>query len=385
MLSGVLASNAVLGQLAEALFHETAAPPENDHLAEAVDVTVLVSAFLPNEAAQLGSALAAALALRPGGRAGPVVCVYNTPHDLPAAEAELARMAVGEPRLTVLRAHGSTTKAENLRRVLPLIESEAVLLLDADARTTSESVHRAAVRIAAGADMVQGRNSTLDGGTVLGRIIQAEYDAKHLISYVTRQRTVGTVYFAGSNGLWRTKLLQRLDFQPQAYVEDVDVALRGLVGGMRAVYDPHVCSVEAPPADLAALWRQRRRWAFGWLQLADERQAEVWRCGMPWRARWWWTFALLGRRVVQPSCTVAVLGALADRELRMTARSVLRLWTVLAVLTGAWIGGRLAAHGRSAAFTAAVSFVPLEVVRTAVTVGAMVSRPAWVVTRRTGR
>ena len=103
---------------------------------------------------------------------------------------------------------------------------------------------------------------------LLERLVAAEFEAIYAVSHPGRARLHGFGIFGGSNGFWRTSLLQRVRLRGFMLTEDIDSSLRVIEAGGRIVSDPRLVSTELAPDRWGALWNQRMRWAQGWSQVS---------------------------------------------------------------------------------------------------------------------
>lgn len=142
----------------------------------------------------------------------------------------------------------------------------------------------------------QGRtviNSKFCSG-LLGNLIRTEFELRHGIEHEVRNTVYNYAIFGGSNGYWRTRVLQDVGMDPEMLTEDVDSAIRALSHGYKVWYDHHLVALEQPPPSFHALLKQRLRWSQGWFQVArrsilpmytSERFALWTKVGMWWIAR----------------------------------------------------------------------------------------------------
>ena len=228
--------------------------------------SAVVAAYLPNEAETVIATLNACLDQDYRGGMQ-VVLAYNTPRPLPV-EAELRALAVRRPELQVLRVSGSTSKAENVNAALAAVTGEIVGIYDADHQPAPDVFTRAWEHLSTGVDVVQGRCSVRNGeDSVVAGLVACEFEQIYGVSHPGRQRLHGFGVFGGSNGYWRTDVLRRIRLRPSYLTEDIESSVRAVREGLVIVNDPAIVSRELAPTTLAALWRQRLRWAQGWWQV----------------------------------------------------------------------------------------------------------------------
>jgi cellulose synthase/poly-beta-1,6-N-acetylglucosamine synthase-like glycosyltransferase len=97
--------------------------------------------------------------------------------------------------------------------------------------------------------------------------VAVEFEQIYAVSHPGRAALHGFGLFGGSNGFWRTSLLQRTRMHGRFLTEDIDATVRSILAGSRIVNDPGLVSRELAPVTAKALWRQRMRWAQGWFQV----------------------------------------------------------------------------------------------------------------------
>ncbi|NJL55731.1 glycosyltransferase family 2 protein [bacterium] len=190
-----------------------------------------------------------------------IVLVYNTPEDLPI-ETELAQMPI-----RVIKVPNSSSKAENLNYVLPQIETEFTAIFDADHQPVVNNFYQALYEFYQGYDIVQGTCLPLIDSP-LSKFLSVELNQMYNVNHYARQCLWGFAIFGGSNAYFRTELLQKLRFNNAALTEDIDLTLRAILCGSRIRFNRKIVSYERAPGSLAELWKQRSRWAQGWLQVS---------------------------------------------------------------------------------------------------------------------
>lgn len=257
----------------------------DDELRVQEPVAVIVPCYLPNEALIIEGTIRHLLTELAHMETLHIYLAYNTPHDLPEAEAALQALAaevagsvaVPKPtggagiarRLVVQRVHGSRSKAENLNHVIPQLSEEFVAIYDADHWPDRESLAMGIRQMKrSGSDCVQGSTYIRQGCIIPRIMVSAEFFMNYFVVLPAMQEVAGTGFFGGANGIWRTVSLQQLQFDDQALTEDIDCFARAIVShGFRFEFLPECCSGELLPSGLKAFWRQRLRWAMGWDQV----------------------------------------------------------------------------------------------------------------------
>lgn len=229
--------------------------------------TAIVAAYLPNEADTILDTLHTFLAHEYRGGLQ-VILAYNTPRTHPI-EDELSALAHTDPRLVLLRVEGSTSKAQNVNAAMPLITGEFVGIFDADHHPMPGAFERAWQWIGSGTDVVQGHCVVRNGAhSLLARMVAVEFEQIYAVSHPGRASMHGFGLFGGSNGFWRTSVIRAIRMRTDRLTEDIDCSIRATREGHRIVSDPGLVSLELAPVSVPALWRQRMRWAQGWVQVS---------------------------------------------------------------------------------------------------------------------
>ena len=233
-------------------------------------LTVLLPCYLPNEQCILDQTIRHIVEDLEYGFPFKLIVCYNTPEPVSAYEKELlARDGHVYPSgrsLQVLRVPGSVSKAQNLNEALSLVDTERVVIYDADHHPDPHSLLIASAHMAAkGCTCVQGSTYLRERPTVLASYINAEFFVTHFVFFPAMEFVARMGVFGGSNALWMTDALRAYEFRHDVQTEDIDLSARALLGGeVRISFCPECRSGELPPATFRALYRQRLRWALGW-------------------------------------------------------------------------------------------------------------------------
>jgi cellulose synthase/poly-beta-1,6-N-acetylglucosamine synthase-like glycosyltransferase len=229
--------------------------------------SAIIAAYLPNEAATIVETVEQFLRQDYAG-ALQVILAYNSPRRL-SVEAALTRIARADPRLVLLRVVGSTSKAQNVNAALRHVTGAFTGVFDADHHPDPGSFDRARDWLASGADVVQGHCLVRNGGASgSASIVAVEFESIYAVAHPGRARLHGWGVFGGSNGFWRTALLQEIGMDGSMLTEDIDSSLRAVRQGAVIVSDPLLISRELATTTWPAFWRQRLRWAQGWHQVS---------------------------------------------------------------------------------------------------------------------
>jgi cellulose synthase/poly-beta-1,6-N-acetylglucosamine synthase-like glycosyltransferase/GGDEF domain-containing protein len=230
--------------------------------------TAIIAAYLPNEAPIIEDTVRAFLRVQYPAPLQ-VILAYNTPRDMPEVEQRLQQIALENPHFVPMRVLTSTSKAQNVNAALPYVTGEFTAVFDADHQPDPDSFRRAWRWLSHGADVVQGHCFIRNGAASwVAKMVAVEFEQIYAVSHPGRARLHGFGIFGGSNGYWRTGLLRELRMHGFMLTEDIDSSMRALVRGRRIVSDPYLVSRELAPETLAALTRQRLRWAQGWFQIS---------------------------------------------------------------------------------------------------------------------
>ena len=259
----------------------------------------IVAAYLPNEQNIILSTLEHILLTVPRPEDGlELILAYNTPVSLPI-ENDLHRLAKLYPELRLHRVEDSQSKAENINAALEVVTGEITCILDADHHPAADCFVRAWRWLRCGYDVVQGRNVIRNHNcNALTRIIAIEFESIYGISHPAKSFLADTALFGGSNGYWRTSVLQKIRFNPIRLTEDIDASSRTLLQGYRIIHDRSIITTELAPTHFQAFWTQRKRWAQGWLEVSLKYQRRFWKSNhLNFWQKAYWTHLLYFREV----------------------------------------------------------------------------------------
>lgn len=361
-------------------------------------LTFVIAAYLPNEGTTILPLVRELLANRLDDR-DQLIVVYREPVRSMTAR-ELGELARRDGRLTVIDAIAATSKAEQLNAALGSIRCHRVYFLDADAVPAESTV--ATLRSVAFEDhtVVQGLNLIRNTSHFLGRIIAIEFFAKYLVSMPARWRHGGVAHFCGSNACWDRTAIADLRFSSESLVEDVEVSVRAALSGRSVAVDASLICTELAPWTLVDWWRQRRRWAQGWLEVGRIHRRRLLRSD---RLSSWskavWFYVIYGRRLIYSLLAftgIALASAAAptsDGPL-VAAGSLVASQTLSGVFQSIAVSRRLSglsvAQVRQRWIIYYALVYPLyETLKIAVTIAALArsirGNRDWVITRRSAR
>jgi 1,2-diacylglycerol 3-beta-glucosyltransferase len=185
-----------------------------------------------------------------------------------ATGAKLDAWAVRDPRLRVLhRPPGAGGgKSGALNEALALVESEIVLVFDADHEPEPSALRRLVRHfrdpvVAA----VMGRCVIRNGqDSSMANTVFVDYLSGYLVNEYGRQALFELPAYGGANCAVRTSTLRALGgWNPETVTEDTDLTLRVLLMGQRVRYDVSAIDFEEAVVSAQRFWKQRYRWARG--------------------------------------------------------------------------------------------------------------------------
>jgi hypothetical protein len=266
---------------------------------------------LPNEASIIKGTIEHLMTTPTGLNAFDVHIVYNTPQDMPI-ETELIQMTNASwpagRRLFVDRVSGSKSKAENLNYVIPRIDTEFVVIYDADHHPDADGLAMAIAHLnSSGVDCVQGSTYIREGSFLARCFVNAEFFSTYFLAFPMMQAVSGTGLFGGANGIWRTRSLQQLTFDKDALTEDIDYFTNSFVRcGFKFDFLPECASGELLPSSFSAFWKQRLRWAMGWDEVTLKYVGEFWRANVSRRQRFGLYYIFICRWFILFCVTIVV-------------------------------------------------------------------------------
>jgi cellulose synthase/poly-beta-1,6-N-acetylglucosamine synthase-like glycosyltransferase len=153
-----------------------------------------------------------------------------------------------------------------LCQIDPQLRPEVVALYDADHQPCSNSMRVACAHMEReNSDIVQGRCVIRTGSWLIG----LEFDLIYGVFHSGGRMVRGFGIFGGTNGIWRFEALNHVRMNPARLTEDIDSGIRAIRGGYKVTYNPLLISYEEAPPSLAALIKQRMRWAQGWAEVSS--------------------------------------------------------------------------------------------------------------------
>ena len=193
---------------------EMSQDPDNERrISVTSGVTVLLPCYLPNEQVILRDTMAHILEKLEFPAPFELILCYNTPKAL-EIEDELAALDGhvydNQRTLRVLKVEGSRSKAENLNAALDLVQTENVVIYDADHHPDPDSLMIATAHMKIhNCQCVQGSTYIRYKPTLLSRVIDAEFFVIFFCFFPAIQFLTRVGIFGGSNALWKTEVLRK--------------------------------------------------------------------------------------------------------------------------------------------------------------------------------
>lgn len=206
----------------------------------------------------------------------------------PDDTADIARRHVAaDPRFRLLRKELNEGKAMAMNDAMPLVTGEVLVVVDADA-----GIHRGALRYLVAHFVRLARVAAVTGNPRVTnrRGVLTELQTLEFTSIVSVLRRAQVVWgriltVSGVISAFRVSALRDVGlFDPSMATEDIDVTWRLQRRFYDVRYEPRALVDMTVPATAAALWRQRRRWAQGLIQVLRRH----WRIALDWRCRRQW-------------------------------------------------------------------------------------------------
>jgi biofilm PGA synthesis N-glycosyltransferase PgaC len=206
----------------------------------------------------------------------------------PDATADIAsRHVERDPRFRLLAKKVNEGKALAMNDAMPLVRGEVVVVVDADARLHHDALRAIAAhfvrlpRVAA----VTGNPRVANRDTLVAELQTLEFTS--IVSLLRRAQVVwGRILtVSGVISAFRVSALRDVGmFDPSMATEDIDVSWRLQRRFYDVRYEPRALVDMTVPATLGALWRQRRRWALGLVQVLRRHRKVI----TTWKTRRQW-------------------------------------------------------------------------------------------------
>jgi len=210
----------------------------------------------------------------------------------PDDTAEIAQRHVGmDSRFRLVRKTVNEGKAMAMNDAMPLATGEIVVVVDADARLHCQALRYIAAhfvrlpRVAA----VTGNPRVANRTTLIAELQTLEFTS--IVSVLRRAQVVwGRILtVSGVISAFRTSALEDVGlFDPSMVTEDIDVTWRLQRRFYDVRYEPRALVDMTVPSTARGLWRQRRRWATGLVQVLRRHRGIL----GSWRSRRQWPVVL---------------------------------------------------------------------------------------------
>ena len=303
-------------------------------------IAYLVPAYLNNEAEILDDTLQSYCDLEYRGEAL-VVVVFNSKGDMLDVEAELMAKWDGivcgaekNIRVRIVKNFESSSKAENVNHGLSLIPAdvEYIAIMDADHQPSPDNASVAMnTMLSKGYDILQGACTIRNQENFLCEMISVEFEHMYCVAHQGRFRVFGLGLFVGSNGYWRSSVLQDIGMDKSMLTEDVDSSIRALLAGYKIGQSSDVVSSELAPRNRTVLQKQRLRWAQGWTEASVKHVGSCTTSTHLSLRQKVGLLYLLGWREIFPYTMFWPLWCIAGRTLRVGSLDFALSWIVIGV------------------------------------------------------
>jgi cellulose synthase/poly-beta-1,6-N-acetylglucosamine synthase-like glycosyltransferase len=182
--------------------------------------------------------------------------------------------ADGDPRFkAVRRDEPGGGKAKAVNYALEHATGDVIASIDADHQFEEDALRKAAAWFLDDEDIwcIKGRcygRNPEDSLIALHATVE-----RHMVEKAdifVRQLLNGFTFFGGGQAFFRTEVFDELGaFDEEILVEDIDMSSKLHEAGKKIQIDPTIITYEENPATLDAWWNQRKRWARGWMQVAN--------------------------------------------------------------------------------------------------------------------
>jgi cellulose synthase/poly-beta-1,6-N-acetylglucosamine synthase-like glycosyltransferase len=266
-LFGLVGRTAVSTVLAFARVERPEIPEDTD----LPTVSVVIPAY--NEAPVLEGTIEACRNLDYPREKLEVILCYEA--DSVDGTCEIAERLAAEDDITkaVERDEPGGGKAKATNYALQYADGEIIASIDADHQFEEDAVRRGVAWFLDDEDTwcvkgrCYGRNPT-DSVIALHATVERHIAEKGDI--FAREVLGGYTFFGGGQAFFRAELFEELGmFDEEIMVEDIDMSSKIHAAGKDLHIDPGIITYEENPATLDAWWSQRKRWARGWMQVAN--------------------------------------------------------------------------------------------------------------------
>lgn len=330
-----IARSVTLTALAWRAAKRAEAPVPPAHLVPSF-VSVLIPAF--NEERVIEASVRRILA-----SSGPRIEVIVIDDGSADRTSEVVATAFGmDPRVTLLTLQNGG-KARALNHALGMAKGDIVVALDADTQFEPDTIAKL-TRWFADPDI-----GAVAGNAKIGNAVNL-VTRWQSVEYVTAQNLERRALAAldaitvvpGAVGAWRRVALDDVGGYPEdTLAEDQDLTIAIQRAGWRVACDADAIAWTEAPDSFRALYKQRKRWAFGTLQCLWKHRSAMLsghphglaRYGMPQA----WLFQI-GFGLISPIIDIALVASLLDTALRLFNHGFGVMQADLATMAGFWLG-----------------------------------------------
>ncbi|TZG26328.1 glycosyltransferase [Sphingomonas montanisoli] len=258
-----------------------------------------------------------------------------------ATSAVVSRAFGFDPRVTLLCLENGG-KARALNQALRIAKGDVVVALDADTQFEPDTIAKLTRWFADPAIGAVAGNAKIGNATnLVTRWQSVEYVTAQNLERCALSALDAITVVPGAVGAWRRTALDEVGGYPDdTLAEDQDLTIAIQRAGWRVACDVDAIAWTEAPDSFGALFKQRRRWAFGTLQCLWKHRAAMFegkphglaRYGMPQA----WLFQI-GFGLVSPFIDIALIASLIDTGLRVANHGFGAMQADLATMAGFWL------------------------------------------------
>jgi len=324
------------------------APESERRVSYVTGVTVLLPCYMPNEKAILPATVQHIIEKIEYPQPFDLILCYNSPKPVEPAESEWAALNghvyENGRTLRVMKIEGSKSKAENLNAALDAVDTENVMIYDADHHADADSLMIATEFMKVkDCKCVQGSTYIRYKPNFLAKLIDAEFFVIFFCFFPATQFLSKVGIFGGSNALWKTDVLKKYKFRHDVQTEDVDLSTRVGKDQVKIRFCPESRSGELPPANFAALWKQRLRWEIGWDQVSLQHMASIRKSKLPVLRKlalyYWlpWRWLMLTTSAINAAVTPLVVFTCDVNEFGLPLRIMLEMAFISVIIIDSFV------------------------------------------------
>lgn len=206
----------------------------------------------------------------------------------PDATSEIARSHLEkDKRFRLLRKEFNEGKAMAMNDAIPLLNGEIVVVVDADAKLRADALRPIVAHFVrlprVGA--VTGNPRVANRRTLISELQTLEFTS--IVSLLRRSQVVwGRILTVSGviSAFRKSALVQVGLFDPTMVTEDIDISWRLQKRFYDIRYEPRALVDMTVPSGVVSLWKQRRRWAKGLIQVLVRHRSVI----TSWKSRRQW-------------------------------------------------------------------------------------------------